>query len=102
MAPGRRYDGLDVEQIRFYHLLPDGISKAGAIDADLQRRGLAAADAIAIGDSVSDMQMAPHVARMFVVANGAAAYVAGPNVVLTAGAVGSGWAEAVRYAVGPG
>ncbi|MDQ1710225.1 MAG: phosphoglycolate phosphatase [Frankiaceae bacterium] len=95
---GHTFAGLDTETIRFYHLLPDGISKAIAIEADLRRRGLRPDQAIAIGDSVSDMAMAPYVGRLFMVANGAAAYTPADNVVLTAGAMGEGWAEAVRYA----
>ncbi|MEO6715424.1 MAG: HAD hydrolase family protein [Mycobacteriales bacterium] len=99
MAPGRTFDGLDVHPIRYYHLLPHGITKAIAIEADLQRRGLEPAQAIAIGDSLSDMEMAPHVAKLFIVANGESAYTPGDNVTLTGGAMGAGWAEAVRYAV---
>lgn len=99
MRPGHTFDGLDTETIRFYHLLPDGISKAIAIEADLRRRGLRREQAIAIGDSLSDMEMAAHVGRLFMVANGHAAYTPAGNVVLTKGAMGEGWAEAVRYAV---
>lgn len=99
MPPGRSFDGLDVEPIRYYHLLPHGITKAVAIEADLTRRGLDRAHAIAIGDSLSDMEMAPHVAKLFIVANGASAYTPGENVVLTSGSMGAGWVEAVRYAV---
>lgn len=99
MANPRTFDGLDVERIRFFHLLPDGISKGAAIEADLQRRGLTPANAIAIGDSVSDLEMAPHVGQLFLVANGAASYDGSANVTVTEGAVGLGWATAVRYAV---
>jgi HAD superfamily hydrolase (TIGR01484 family) len=99
MSPGRHFDGLDADPIHFYHLLPDGISKAGAIDADLQRRGLGPENAVAIGDSLSDMEMAAHVSKLFMVANGAWAYTPAPNIVLTDRAAGLGWTEAVRYAV---
>ena len=99
MTPDGRFPGLDVDPIHFYHLLPDGISKAVAVEADLQRRGLRAANAIAIGDSLSDAAMAPHVQRMFLVANGAAAYTPADNIELTDGAMGLGWAAAIRYAV---
>lgn len=99
MTPDRRFAGLDVDPIHFYHLLPEGISKAIAVEADLRRRGLSAANAIAIGDSLSDMQMAPYVGRMFLVANGRQAYTPADNVELTDAAMGLGWASAIRYAV---
>jgi hydroxymethylpyrimidine pyrophosphatase-like HAD family hydrolase len=87
---------------RIYHLMPRGISKGLAIAWDLERRGIAPADAIAIGDSVSDLEMAPAVGRLWITANGAAVdgmaelLAAVPNAVVTEGAMGEGWAEAVR------
>ena len=57
---------------RVYHLMPRGISKGAAIAWDLERRGLTPADAVAIGDSVSDLEMAPAVGRLWITANGAA------------------------------
>ncbi len=57
---------------RVYHLMPRGISKGAAIAWDLERRGLSPADAVAIGDSVSDLEMAPAVGRLWITANGAA------------------------------
>jgi hypothetical protein len=92
-----------------YHLMPDGLSKGAAVGWDLARRGLSAGDAVAVGDSASDLTMAPHVGRMWVVANGAAAphmppllagaRAAGHDVRVAAQAVGLGWAEAVRSAL---
>ncbi|MCO7221919.1 HAD family hydrolase [Klenkia sp. PcliD-1-E] len=85
-----------------YHLMPRGIGKGLAITWDLARRGIDPADAVAVGDSVSDLEMAPAVGRLFVTANGAAvpgmaeAMAALPAVTATAGAMGLGWAEAVR------
>jgi hypothetical protein len=87
---------------RVYHLMPRGISKGAAIAWDLERRGLSPDDAVAIGDSVSDLEMAPAVGRLWITANGAAAdgmarrIDAVPNVSVTAGAMGEGWAQAVR------
>ena len=84
-----------------YHLMPRGISKGVAISWDLARRGIDPADAVAVGDSVSDLDMAPAVGRMWVPANGAAVdgmaeAIAGlPNVGVTAAAMGEGWAQAV-------
>jgi predicted mannosyl-3-phosphoglycerate phosphatase (HAD superfamily) len=88
--------------VRVYHLMPRGISKGAAIAWDLERRGLTPADAVAIGDSVSDLEMAPAVGRLWITANGAAVdgmadrMAAVPNVRATAGAMGEGWAQAVR------
>lgn len=88
-----------------YHLMPDGLSKGTAVGWDLERRGLSPADAVAVGDSASDLAMAPHVGTMWVTANGAAAphlpplleaaRTAGQDVRVTAEPVGVGWAQAV-------
>ena len=85
-----------------FHLMPRGISKGAAIAWDLARRGLTADDAVAIGDSVSDLDMAPAVGRLWITANGAAVdgmrgrIDAVPNVSVTDAAMGEGWAQAVR------
>ena len=87
---------------RVYHLMPRGISKGLAIAWDLERRGLSPADAVAIGDSVSDLEMAPAVRRLWITANGAAVdgmpelLAAVPNVTVTEAPMGEGWAQAVR------
>jgi hypothetical protein len=87
---------------RVYHLMPRGISKGAAITWDLERRGLSPDDAVAIGDSVSDLEMAPAVSRLWITANGAAVdgmlglIDAVPNVSVTDAAMGEGWAQAVR------
>jgi hydroxymethylpyrimidine pyrophosphatase-like HAD family hydrolase len=87
-----------------YHLMSRGISKAQGIRADLARRGLTGGNAVAIGDSLSDLGMAAEVGRFFLVANGAAAAdvaeaaAALPNVTVCADSVGLGWAEAARWA----
>jgi hypothetical protein len=89
-----------------YHLMPRGIGKGHAIAWDLARRGIDPADAVAVGDSVSDLEMAAAVGRLFITANGAAvpgmaeAIAALPNATATAGAMGLGWAEAVRASLG--
>ena len=86
---------------RVYHLMPRGISKGAAIAWDLERRGLSPDDAVAIGDSVSDLEMAPAVGRLWITANGAATegmielMAAVPNVTVTDAAMGEGWAQAV-------
>ncbi len=92
----------DARPPRVYHLMPRGISKGAAIAWDLERRGLFPDDAVAIGDSVSDLEMAPAVGRLWITANGAAVdgmaerLGAVPNAVVTDGAMGQGWAQAVR------
>ena len=70
--------------------LARGLTKGTGVGRDLARRGLRRSDAVAIGDSVSDLAMAPEVGRMFLVANGARVpavadvAAAAPGVVVTA------------------
>ena len=84
---------------RVYHLMPRGISKGAAIAWDLARRGLTAEDAVAIGDSVSDLDMAPAVGRLWITANGAGVdgmaerLAAVPNVSVADAPMGEGWAR---------
>jgi hypothetical protein len=92
----------DPAPVRIYHLMPRGITKGAAIAWDLERRGLAPEDAIAVGDSVSDLEMAPAVGQLWITANGAAVdgmaarIDAVPNVRGTGAPMGEGWAQAVR------
>ena len=92
----------DTAPPRVYHLMPRGISKGVAIAWDLERRGIDPADAVAIGDSVSDLEMAPAVGRLWITANGATVdgmaqrLATVPNVAVTDAAMGEGWAQAVR------
>lgn len=85
-----------------YHLMPRGISKGRAIAWDLRRRGIDPADAVAIGDSVSDLEMASAVGKLWITANGAATegmaarLAALPDVVVTDAPMGDGWAQAIR------
>ncbi len=100
VLPPRRPTGLTVAApIHVYHLLPAEVSKGAAVAWDLARRGLVEAEAVAVGDSTSDLTMAGAVGRFFLVANGADHV--GPlpsNAVVTAGPLGAGWAEAVTWA----
>ncbi len=95
-------EGLDAPT-HVYHLMARGISKGRGVAADLERRGLTASDAVAVGDSLSDLDMAPHVGRFFLVRNGVdvpeirAAAEELPNVTLWDGPLGAGWAEAARW-----
>ena len=94
-----RHALVGVEQVHAYHLVPSGVSKQAAIRADLAARGLTPADAIAVGDSTADLQMAEVVGMLALVANGldheavAERAVTLPNLVVTEGRQGDGWAE---------
>jgi len=89
--------------LHVYHLMARGISKGRGVAADLNRRGLGSHNAVAVGDSLSDLEMAAHVERLFLVANGAAvpsirdAARALANVTICEESVGHGWAEAARW-----
>ncbi len=101
VLPVRAGNGLSVTgPIRVYHLLPADVSKGAAVAWDLTRRGLGRDDAVAVGDSASDLTMAPAVGRFFLVANGAAHLPTElpANVTVTGGEFGAGWAEAVTWA----
>jgi hypothetical protein len=110
VLPEGSWPGLTPGPTHIYHLMPDGLSKGAAVGWDLARRGLSPADAVAVGDSASDLGMAGYVGRMWVTANGAAAphmtpllaaaRAAGQDVRVTAGSVGVGWAEAVMDGLG--
>lgn len=95
----RRFPGLDVPEVHAYHLVPAGVDKASAVEAHMARRALRREQCVAVGDSPSDVAVAPHVGAVFVVANGAAAVeAAGPapdNAYVTGGSRGDGFAEAV-------
>jgi hypothetical protein len=90
--------------IHVYHLMARGISKGHGVAADLDRRGRTSAEAVAVGDSLSDLEMAAVVSRLFLVGNGAAvpairqAAQALPNVTICEEGVGLGWAQAARWA----
>jgi hypothetical protein len=103
-SESRRESGLQIEAMHVYHLVPDGIGKGLAVARDLARRGLDPADAVAIGDSASDLEMAPVVGSFSLVENGArpphmASLIAShPNVRVERGSHGAGWTAAVRRA----
>ena len=98
LIPGgrERFPSLDVEEVHAYHLVPRGVSKRSAVAIDRKSRGLDAAECIAVGDSPSDVDVAPEVGAMFLVSNGVAA-IAGhpiePNVFVTDRPRGLGFAE---------
>jgi phosphoglycolate phosphatase len=96
----RRMEG--IETAHCYHLVPKGVSKAGAVAAHARARGYVPEETIAVGDSVEDLEVAASVGRFFVVANGPerdpglrAAMAGYDNVALTEGRNGEGFYEAV-------
>jgi len=91
-----------IEVTHAYHLVPKGVSKAGAVAAHARARGYALDETIAVGDSVEDLEVAPSVGRFFIVANGPegdpgvkTAIGNFPNVTVTEGRNGEGFYEAV-------
>lgn len=84
--------------VRAYHLIPAGVGKAGSVAEDLRRRGIDPAAAAAVGDSPEDATMAAEVGIYFQVANGHEH--AGDGAIVTPGAMGDGFAEAVAALLG--
>jgi hypothetical protein len=99
----REFPGLEVSQVRAYHIMPLGVSKEGAVEQDLKRRGIYKKEAVAIGDSEADLPFAEKVGAFFLVRNGlyASPQIAEliesyDNVFITEGLLNEGWAEAVE------
>jgi hypothetical protein len=91
-----------LEQVRGYHLLPAGASKAVAVAAHRRARGYEPADTFAVGDSREDLACAAEVGAMWLVANAverdptmAPLSAAVPNARVAASAHGAGVYEAV-------
>jgi hydroxymethylpyrimidine pyrophosphatase-like HAD family hydrolase len=94
----RRLPGLDVDEVHALHLLPKGVNKASAVALHRERNAIAAASAIAVGDSPSDLRVSGEVGAFFLVANGASSVEGSPvpdNVYITSEAHGDGFAEAI-------
>jgi len=98
----RSPDLADLPQVRCYHLLPAGASKAGGVRAHMRARGYAPEDCIAIGDSREDMAVSAHVGQFFLVANAVSkdptiteALASYPNATVTEAAHGDGVYEAI-------
>ena len=89
----------DVPEIHAYHLIPSGVTKAGAVAHDIARRGLSPSSAAAIGDSTSDVAMADATALGILVANACedarvnAQAAQRDNVYAMSRRRGDGWAE---------
>jgi hypothetical protein len=69
-AVSRRSPALaDLTQVRGYHLVPAGVSKAGAVAFHRRARGYRRAETFAVGDSREDLATAEHVGAFWLVAN---------------------------------
>ena len=58
-----------LEQVRVYHLIPEGVSKARAVAAHMRARGLRRDDCVVVGDSREDLEVATQVGTCWLVAN---------------------------------
>jgi phosphoglycolate phosphatase len=102
-AVSRRAAALaSLPQIRGYHLVPSGVSKAAAVALHMRIRGLDRAATLAVGDSREDLAVAGHVASFWLVANALTsdpslrdALAAHANVRLAEAGYGEGVYEAV-------
>lgn len=94
---------INVDQAHAYHLVPDGVSKGSAIRVDREARGHSAADCVAFGDSLTDLDMADHVRTLYLMADPSTAppellgtAAAKPNVVVVGERGPEGWALAAK------
>jgi hydroxymethylpyrimidine pyrophosphatase-like HAD family hydrolase len=87
-----------------YHLIPREASKVAAVARQMQARGYAAEECIAVGDSREDLDVARAVGRFFLVGNAVEKdpeimNAAAANVEVTEGRNGEGFYEAVVRAL---
>jgi HAD superfamily hydrolase (TIGR01484 family) len=90
---------LTCDEIHAIHLVPTGVSKHGAVAKDLAEHDASRSEAIAIGDSATDVEMAEATGLMVCVRNGLddplllEAARGRADVCATRATHGSGWAE---------
>jgi HAD superfamily hydrolase (TIGR01484 family) len=97
----RTFATLDVPEVRAYHVLPRSVSKASAVRIHREQRGVPVRETAAVGDSVSDLEMAAEVGAMALVAGEPPPGVAlGESVFVTHGDAVDGFAEAVGILLG--
>ncbi|HEV2786723.1 MAG TPA: HAD hydrolase family protein [Solirubrobacteraceae bacterium] len=65
----RSPDLVALSEVRAYHLVPRGASKANAVARHMRARGYAPEEVIAVGDSREDMETAAHAGAFWFVAN---------------------------------
>lgn len=89
-------------EMHAYHLLPESIDKAGALRYDMERRGFAKNEAVALGDSWADISLAPEVGTFYLMKNGldadptlADAIAKHKNIEVTERDKSLGWADTV-------
>lgn len=94
-------------ELHAYHLLPEAVDKAGALRYDMERRGFAPEEAIALGDSWADITLAAEVGTFYLMKNGfdadptlKNALAAHPNIVVSERDKSLGWADSVKTAIG--
>jgi hypothetical protein len=90
-----------------YHLLPEAVDKAGAVRFDMERRGFAPGETVALGDSWADLSLAAVVGTFYLMKNGleadptlAEAIKDIDNVVVSKRDKSLGWADSVNDALG--
>ncbi len=93
---------VELDDVRAYHLVPRGASKAGAVARHMRARMIASEDAIAVGDSREDLETCVHVGAFWFVGNALErdptlreAIAARPNVHVAEATHGAGVYEAV-------
>jgi len=92
----RSYDTLDVEEVRAYHLVPRGVNKLSGVAMHMESHGWKPEETAAVGDSLSDAQMAGAVGRTFIVGGRDPALVDHPdNLEIVDEPAGDGFAHAV-------
>jgi hydroxymethylpyrimidine pyrophosphatase-like HAD family hydrolase len=94
----RDFDTLDVPEVRAYHLVPRGVNKASAVALHRERHGLGIEETAAVGDSLSDAQMAGETGIVFIVGGGEPSLEAArpDNVTILQDPAGEGFAGAVE------
>lgn len=93
-------------EMHAYHLLPESVDKAGALRFDMERRGFAKDEAIALGDSWADISVAPEVGTFYLMKNGFdadqtlnSAIKEYGNITVTEREKSLGWADVINAAV---
>jgi hypothetical protein len=99
--------GMPVDELHAYHLIPRQSGKGTAILMDQAMSGFSREETIACGDSAQDLEMAPVVGTLFLMANafndnpGLEVAMAGlDNVVVVDGRMVEGFLEAMQAALG--
>jgi phosphoglycolate phosphatase len=92
---------LNVAEVRAYHLVPRGVSKAAAVRIHRDRCGISIEQAAAVGNSPSDLEMATEVGAMALVGTEEAVPSdKAENVFTTEHPAGDGFAQAVDVFLG--